>query len=264
MTGVHPVAAAGFGAGADVYERARPSYPAEAVEWLADRTGLGPGRTVVDVGAGTGKLTRLLPATGARVLAVEPVAEMRAKLIQAAPSVEAIDGTAEELPLADGSADVVVVATAFHWFDHERALPEIHRVLRPEGWLVLVWNMRDLDDPVQAAVEAILRTARNDVGSYPRGSWRAALERSPLFGPAEVRGFRFAQSFTANDLADRVASTSFVASMPSAERTVLLGKVRAVADGVPEPFPFPYLTEVQLIPRSSDRAENGRGTSIKG
>jgi SAM-dependent methyltransferase len=264
MTDVHPVAAAGFGAGADVYERARPSYPAEAVDWLAERTGLGPGRTVVDVGAGTGKLTRLLPATGARVIAVEPVPEMRAKLIEVISGVEALEGTAENLPLPDGTADVIVVAQAFHWFDHERALPELHRVLRPSGYLALVWNMRDLEDSVQAGVDALLRSVRKSVDGYPAGSWRESLERSLLFGQREERLFRFEQWFTAADLADRVASTSFVATMPAPEREELLARVRSLADGLPEPFPFPYQTEVQVIPRSSDRGGNERGTSVKG
>src|SRR2546421_8267168 len=128
---MHPVAAAGFASAADVYERARPSYPEEAVAWMAERTGLVAGRTVVDVGAGTGKLTRLLPATGARVIAIEPVAEMRAKL----DGIDALDGTAEDLPLSNGCADVVTVAQALHWFDLDRALPELHRVLRPDGYL---------------------------------------------------------------------------------------------------------------------------------
>jgi SAM-dependent methyltransferase len=198
------------------------------------------------------------------VIAVEPVPEMRGKLVEIIPGVEALDGTAENLPLADGTADVVVVATAFHWFDHARALPELHRVLRPGGYLVLVWNMRDLENSVQVGVEALLRSARKGVDGYPAGGWREALEQSVLFGPPEERRFRFEQWFTADDLADRVASTSFVAAMPSGERGELLSHVRALAAGLPEPFPFPYQTEVQVIPRSSDRAVNERGTSIKG
>ena len=243
--GVHPVAAAGFASAADVYERARPSYPAEAVDWLVERTSLGPGRTVADVGAGTGKLTRLLTRTGARVLAIEPVAEMRAKL----EGVEALDGTAEELPLADASVDVVTVAQAFHWFDHERALPELHRVLRPHGRLALFWNMRDLGDPVQRGVEELLAPLRGAVVSQRQGTWRAPLAASPLFGPPEERRFSFEQRFTAADLCDRVASTSFVAAMTADERDALLARVRRLVAGVGEPFPFPYVTEVQLVPR---------------
>ena len=190
---------------------------------------------------------------------------MREQLLVAVPGVEAVDGTAEELPFADDAADVVVVvAQAFHWFDHARALPEIHRVLRAGGYLVLFWNTCDLESELQAGVEALLKAARNGVEGYPAGVWRDALERSLLFGPVDERFFRFEQSFTIADLADRVASTSFVATMPAPEREVLLARVRALAEGLPEPFPFPYRTEVQVIPRSSDRGANERGTSIQG
>jgi SAM-dependent methyltransferase len=231
---------------------------------MVERTGLGPGLTVVDVGAGTGKLTRLLPGSGARVVAVEPLPEMRAKLVEVLPGVEAIDGTAEKLPLPDRSAEAVVVAQALHWFDLDRALPEIHRVLKPGGHLVLFWNMRDLGDPVQAGVEEILAPLRAGAVAQQEESWREPLARSPLFGPAEERRFRFEQSFTADDLCDRVASTSFVAAVPAPERDELLARVRALADGLSEPFPFPYSTEVHVIPRSSDRGGNGRGTSTQG
>jgi SAM-dependent methyltransferase len=257
---MHPVAAAGFASAADVYERARPSYPEEAVAWMAKRCELGEGKTVVDVGAGTGKLTRLLPSTGAHVIAIEPVAEMRAKLT----GVQAFDGTAEDIPLPDGSADVITVAQAFHWFDHERALPELHRVLKPGGYLALFWNSRDLEDPVQNGVEELLRPARGAVASQMGRKWRAPLERSPLFGPVEERNFRYEQQFTANDLCDRVSSTSFVAAMGAVEREELLVRVRALVYGLPEPFPFPYLTEVHVIPRSSDRDDFAGGTSIEG
>ena len=257
---IHPSAAVGFASAADVYERARPSYPQDAIDWLAAQTGLRPGRTVVDLGAGTGKLTRLLLPTGARVVAVEPIPEMRAHI----DGAEVLDGTAEAIPLPDASADVVTVAQAFHWFDHERALPEIHRVLRSNGSLVIVWNMRDLDDPVQRGVEDLLGPMRREVPGQILGAWREPLARSTLFGPATLGAFTYEQQFTTDDLCDRVASTSFVAALPAVDREELLVRVRALTYGVSEPFPFPYKTEVHVIPRSSDRDENERGTSIQG
>ena len=257
---IHPSAAVGFASAADVYERARPSYPQEAIDWLVAQTRLGPGRTVVDLGAGTGKLTRLLLPTGARVVAIEPIPEMRAHIADA----EVLHGTAEAIPLPDGSADVVTVAQAFHWFDHDRALPEIHRVLREGGSLVLVWNMRDLDDPLHRGVEDLLRAVRADVPGQQLGRWREPLARSALFGPATLAAFDHAQRFTTEDLCDRVASTSFVAALPPEARAELLMRVQALAHGVAEPFPYPYTTEVEVIPRSSDRDESQRGTSIKG
>jgi ubiquinone/menaquinone biosynthesis C-methylase UbiE len=241
---VHPVAAAGFSAAADVYERARPSYPREAVAWLAERLGLGAGRTVVDVGAGTGKLTRLLVPTGARVIAVEPVPEMLAKLVETVPGAEQMTGTAEALPLPADSADGITVAQAMHWFDHTRALPEFRRVLRDDGALALVWNSRDLDDPLQERLERLLADGRSRVPAQLENAWRAPLEASPLFGPLEERRFRFEQHFTAEQLCDRVSSTSFVAAMEPERRAQLLERVRELVRGLAEPFPFRYVTEV--------------------
>src|SRR5207248_291508 len=145
---VHP-AAAGFARAADVYERARPEYPPEAVAWLVERLDLGPGRVVVDVAAGTGKLTRLLVPSGAQVVAVEPLAEMREVLRGVVPEAEAREGTAEALPLPDDCADAVMVAAAFHWFRRDEALPELARVLRPGGRLAIVYNLRDPDSQLQ-------------------------------------------------------------------------------------------------------------------
>jgi SAM-dependent methyltransferase len=257
---IHPSAAIGFASAADLYERARPSYPQEAIDWLVAQTRLASGSTVVDLGAGTGKLTRLLLPSGARVVAVEPIAEMRAHI----QGAEVLDGTAEAMPLPDGSADVVTVAQAFHWFDHDRALPEIHRVLCEGGKLAIVWNMRDLDDPMQRGVEELLRPIRKEVPGQVLGAWRVPLHRSPLFGPATVGEFAYEQQFTTDDLCDRVASTSFVAALPRVDREELLVRVRALTYGVEEPFAFPYKTEVHVIPRSSDRDESERGTSIQG
>jgi SAM-dependent methyltransferase len=128
---------------ADLYERARPEYPKEAVAWVASTLGLGTESTIVDLGAGTGKLTRALLAVGARVIAVEPGDAMRAELERALPEVEAVRGAAENIPLANGSVECVAVGQAFHWFRHDEALPELHRVLRPGGGLALLWNSRD-------------------------------------------------------------------------------------------------------------------------
>jgi SAM-dependent methyltransferase len=240
---LHP-AAAGFARAADVYERARPEYPPEAVIWLADRLELRPGRVVVDVGAGTGKLTRLLVPTGARVVAVEPQEEMLAVLREAVPEAEALEGSAESLPLADGFADAVAAASAFHWFDASRALPEIARVLRPGGRLALVFNTRDPEDALQRELTELL------VPHGIRVSWMRdldpprTLEARGLFEPPEYTEFRHEQRFDADALVERVASISYVALLPDEERAELLAQVRELGERREAPFAFPYLTQI--------------------
>lgn len=245
MADIPHAAAAGFSAAAEVYERARPGYPKKAVAWLAERLGIGPNREVVDLAAGTGKLTRQLVQFGARLIAVEPLEAMRAQFERAVPGVEVLAGTAEAIPLRDGSVDAVTCAQAFHWFQPERALPEIRRVLRPGGGLGLIWNLRDKQDPLQVRIDEILEPYRR--GAYPGAEkrWQQALELSPLFGPLEQVTFAHRQEVTLPELLERVASTSFVAAMPEEERSVVLDAVRAAAAELPEEaIPVPYRTDV--------------------
>jgi len=245
MAGVHAAAARGFSRSADAYDRARPDYPPAAVAWLAERLGLRPGRTVVDLAAGTGKLTRPLAATGAEVVAIEPVAEMRARIGDAA--ARALDGTAEAIPLRDASADAVTVAQAFHWFDGPAALAEIHRVLRPGGALALVWNRRPLEDPVHAAIERIIAPHRGDAPAHRSGAWRAAFDATTLFGPLEERTFTHSRPHDADALADRVGSTSFVAALDDGPQADVIAAVRALA--AEGPVELPYVCEVLMCDR---------------
>ena len=245
MAGVHDAAARGFSRSADAYDRARPDYPPAAVAWLAERLGLRPGRTVVDLAAGTGKLTRPLAATGAEVVAIEPVAEMRARIGDAA--ARSLDGTAEAVPLPDASADAVMVAQAFHWFDGPAALAEIHRVLRPGGALALVWNRRPLENPVHAAIERIIAPYRGDAPAHRSGAWRAAFDATTLFGPLEERTFAHSRPHDADALADRVGSTSFVAALDDGPHAEVIAAVRALAaEGAVD---VPYVCEVLVCDR---------------
>jgi SAM-dependent methyltransferase len=217
---------AGYARSAAAYERGRPGYPPAAVDFLAARLRLRPGRTVVDLAAGTGKLTRPLLATGAEVVAVEPVPEMRTALPAGA---RAVDGTAEEMPLSTGSADAVAVAQAFHWFDGDAALAEIHRVLRPGCALALVWNRRRMDDPVNQAIEELLAPWRGHTSALHAGDWHRAFEDTELFGPLGECVFPNDQSLNADGLADRIASVNFVAALDEKERTKVVGAARALA-----------------------------------
>jgi SAM-dependent methyltransferase len=246
---VHETARRGFAGAADVYEQSRPGYPPEAIEWLLEELELGPRMTVVDLAAGTGKLTRLLTPTGAAVIAVEPVDQMRAALERTASDADARGGTAERTGLAGASADAVTVAQAFHWFDGPAALAEIHRILRPAGRLALVWNVRDLDHPIQRAVEDLFAPYRGDTPSHRSGRWRRALNETELFRLAAHSDFPNVQHLDAEALVRRVASTSFIANLPATERNRVLDEARRIATGQPEPFAFPYTTEIEIFRR---------------
>jgi ubiquinone/menaquinone biosynthesis C-methylase UbiE len=246
---VHDTARRGFAGAAEPYEEGRPTYPDEALRWLVTELRLGPGRTVVDLAAGTGKLTRLLTPTGATVIAVEPVDEMRDALGRTTPEAEPRPGTAERTELPDSSADAVTVAQAFHWFDGPAALAEIHRILKPGGKLVVIYNVRDLDDPVQHAVDDLLAPYRGDTPSHRSGHWRTALNETELFKPAAGREFPNVQTIDADDLVSRVASTSFIAELPDHERRRVLDRAREIGADRPDRFSLPYTTEIELFDR---------------
>jgi SAM-dependent methyltransferase len=230
---------------AGAYERGRPGYPEEAVRWLA---GDDP-RDVVDLGAGTGKLTRALVALGHRVTAIEPLPEMLELLPASAPGTFAILGNAEVIPLPDAHADVVTCAQSFHWFEHALALPEIARVLRPGGRLALVWNTRDEGDPWVARLSAAIGSesiGENDV--------EEPIAASGLFGPIETAEFRFDQSLDRETLLELVLSRSYCAKLPPAERAPILEEVGALFDEVagPDGIRLPYVTECFRATRKGD------------
>jgi MOSC domain-containing protein YiiM/SAM-dependent methyltransferase len=223
---IHESAARGFSAAADAYERGRPGYSPEAVGTLVRELRIGPEARVLDLAAGTGKLTRQLVETGAEIVAVEPIAEMRAKLVQAVPGAEALEGTAERIPLPNHSVDAVVVGQAFHWFDGVRALSEIHRVLKPSGGLGLVWQSRDARRPWVKRLNEIIDGAASGQPRFKDEMWRAAFDVTALFEPIETALFWYVQRADVETIVDRVASISYVAATPDDRRTKVLDAVR--------------------------------------
>ena len=236
---VHPDAAQGFEASAADYERARPGYPHEGVDVL----GLPPGARVCDLAAGTGKLTRLLVGRGYAVVAVEPVAGMRAQLAEVLPDVEVLDGTAEAIPLPDGTLDAVTVAQAFHWFRVDEALAEIARVLRPDGTLALVFNRRDESVEWVRRMSEVTDWKDDTVTGYHRTDWGDVLRAG---GYRDVRYHEVAceQPMTRELLAARVRSVSFIGAMDDARRQDHVDRVLALVADQPDEFPLPYTTMV--------------------
>jgi SAM-dependent methyltransferase len=245
-------AALGFDANAGAYEASRPSYPAEAVAHIVGHGGIGPGTRVLDLAAGTGKLTRLLVPTGAEVVAVEPVAGMRDRLTALLPGIEVHDGAAEALPLADGSVDAVTVAQAFHWFDAPVALAELRRVLRPGGHLFLVWNVRDRDvDWVRAFGDLLVDgpDAERPYDSYYEVDYAAVVARDGGFAPVQRWDHAWDQPSDPDLLVSRAESVSVVGTLPPVDKARVLDRVRNLAATHPDlagrdRFPFPYVTRV--------------------
>ena len=253
---VHPLAARGFGAAADAYERGRPDYPAEAVASIVDLLDLRPGRVLLELGAGTGKLTRQLVPSGVRILALEPVASMRAVLAAVVPDAKPLDGTAESIPLPGQSVDAVVVAQAFHWFDTIRALSEIHRVLRPGGRVALTWNMRDESVPWVRRLGECVEGATGGEAPNSQHGWRERVDRCGLFEPLETTTFRHVQRLTVDGVLDRVVSISTVAAAAPSVRDGLVAEIRTLLATDPDTagrteFDLPYDTDVHWTARRS-------------
>jgi GrpB-like predicted nucleotidyltransferase (UPF0157 family)/SAM-dependent methyltransferase len=251
---IHRAAESGFGAAAGEYQGARPSYPGEAIAYLVDQLGLGPGLRLVDIGAGTGKLTALLGPSGASVVAVEPVEAMRAALRSGLPGVDVEDGTAEELPVPTASAGAVVAGQAFHWFDAWMALSEIHRVLADGGRVGLVWNVRDESVDWMARWTQMLEPF---VAGSPRerqGRWRDAVVRTALFTDLEMRAFENPHAVARETVVGRMASISFVSALDDERRAALLDDFRGLLATHPQTrdrdeIVVPYRTEVHTFRR---------------
>jgi len=232
---VHEVAQQGFGTEAETYERSRPSYPPEAVAWLVDALRITPDATVIDLAAGTGKLTRLLTPTGADVIAVEPVAGMRDALRAVLPEVPVVGGSAEAIPIARGTLDALTVAQAFHWFDAEAAFAEFARVLRPGGRVGIIWNARDRSVDWVDLLWSIMDGVEKRAPWRDHEQWRdAALGDRPGFGPMHDATFRHAQSLTPELVVDRFRGVSHVAVLSEEHRDAVLAEVRAVLTTHPD------------------------------
>jgi ubiquinone/menaquinone biosynthesis C-methylase UbiE len=226
---IDPLATA-FAGVAELYDRARLPTEPEPIEWALDAVGAGPTSTVLDLAAGTGKLSVVLAPRVGRLIAVEPLAEMRAVLHGHLPDVEALDGTAEAIPLPDAAVDAVFVGSAFHWFDGPAALREIHRVLRPDGGLAIVypharWRHEPWSEELSARLDASPHTGIRPATTPASGRWRRAFDDTRLFGPLESATFPSAPEMTVAQFQLLVASWSRVAALPDEERAALLGDI---------------------------------------
>lgn len=251
---VHPTAARGFHG--DIYERGRPGYPEDAVDALLRGVGAGVRAIVVDLGAGTGKLTRALAGYGVRPVAIDPIPDMLAALRRTSPHIAVAGGAAERLPVASERIAALLCAQSFHWFRTEEALAEIHRVLVPGGGLGLIWNRRDVRVGWVARLwDGIVEPRRGDTPGHETVAWRDVVESSPLFGPVTEQTFETTQSCDVDSLLARIDSTSFINTMEADEKAALFERIRDFCRTDPglagrEVFDLPYRTFVYTCRRS--------------
>jgi SAM-dependent methyltransferase len=234
-----------FETAAAEYERHRPAYPVEALRWAAEQLGLHEGARVLDVGAGTGKLSRGLVSVGFEVVAVEPGAPMLAELRKAVSDVETLEGSAESIPLPDASVDAAFSGQAFHWFDRELAVPELHRVVRPDGGLAILWNWWDERDQLQRELGELIGYAGREPyvqEELPGAPWFEELGRTIVESTYES---------SPDALVGLLATTSRFLTMPPAAGEKWLRDVRERASRYGERFPLPQLTYAFAFARLS-------------
>lgn len=243
---LHPLAAH-FAEVAGEYERGRPEYAPAVVGALCAELGLAPGSPVLDLGAGTGKLTRALLAAGLDVIAVEPQDSLREPLAASIGSERVLAGFAEQIPLRDGSVLAVTVADAFHWFDRQRALAEIRRVLRPGGGLAILTTVRDATGASWAAeVGAVMERLRPEHPHFDSAPWQELVRGAGGWSePREIR-VTGVQAASAERFLDYLASVSWIAALPTAERSATLTEIETIIGAGETPAEMPVHVTIGL------------------
>ncbi|WP_263260320.1 class I SAM-dependent methyltransferase [Pseudomonas sp. RIT-PI-S] len=250
---MHQAAELGFSIEAATYTTGRPDYPEALKAWLATVLDIGRASTVIDLGAGTGKLTRLIDPA-AQVTAVEPVAAMRAEFAKQLPGIRVLEGKAEAIPFDSSAADALVCGQAFHWFANDAALREIHRVLKPQGRLGLVWNVRDEAVEWVAEITQIITPYEGDAPRLHTGQWQQPFDNG-LFSEPELSCFAYSHVGSPQAvIVDRFLSVSFIAALPTDEKCIVAERLRELISDHPalrgrEVVAFPYQTQAYAFQR---------------
>jgi ubiquinone/menaquinone biosynthesis C-methylase UbiE len=247
---IHPAAAHGFSQGAALYQQVRPDYPATLVPWLKQQLPDRPELKLLDLGTGTGKFLPTLLQLSSDILAVDPVAEMLQQLTTQFPNIQSVQGSSTQLPCANQQIDAIFCAQSFHWFAQDESLKELHRVLKPQGDLFLIWNQRDIRvNWVNALAESLLAYEGN-TPRYHSGQWQQVMNASPLFENVATHQITYLHEGRVEDVVSRrLLSTSFIASMPAQQQQQLKHTFEEIVQRhtgltAQNHIAFPYVTHV--------------------
>ncbi|WP_180112298.1 class I SAM-dependent methyltransferase [Acinetobacter sp. YH12131] len=253
---LHPAAQQGFGSGASLYQQVRPSYPQEVDTFLQDQLKVLPNSHIVDLGSGTGKFLPHLLKLTTQLTAVEPIASMLTELRQLYPQVATVQARSEQLPLPAQCADLVSCAQSFHWFANLQSLKEIHRILKPQAHLLLIWNQRDISvNWVNALAEMIL-PFEGDTPRFHNQDWRQVFADTDLFQLCHEQQFHHTHVGTVEQVVSkRLLSTSFIAAMPAAQQQQLKTQFEQLVleyTGLyaQDTIEFPYCTHVFIYQKN--------------
>ncbi|CAM4226502.1 class I SAM-dependent methyltransferase [Acinetobacter pragensis] len=256
---LHPAAEKGFGAAAALYQQVRPDYPAEISIWLQQQLNLGPQDALLDLGAGTGKFLPYLKPISACITAVEPVPAMLQQLRQAHPDINTVQAFSSQIPVPDHSIRAVFCAQSFHWFADRATLAEIQRILQPHGYLVLIWNQRDINTDWVKALADILLPLEGSTPRYHSGLWQKAFEQQPWFTLHQETAFRQLHRGTVEQVVSkRLLSTSFIAAMPEAQQQALKLQFEQTVfeltgKQAQDEIEFPYTTHVYVFQKTAEK-----------
>lgn len=250
---IHPSAKQGFSASAELYQSVRPNYPEQIVAYLQSRLHLNAQAHVLDLGTGTGKFLPYLKKLSHHITAVDPVAEMLAQLNLVHTEIQSVQGTSDAIAVADHSIDAIFCAQSFHWFANIESLNEIDRVLKPHGFLVLIWNQRDISVDWVNALANEISPVEGNTPRYHSGLWRKAFDEQNKFKLSDETVIPFKHSGTVeNVVSKRLLSTSFIAAMPVPQQQKLKQQFEAIIQAYTDKMPqdwidFPYQTHVYIF-----------------
>ncbi|ANF80926.1 SAM-dependent methyltransferase [Acinetobacter sp. NCu2D-2] len=250
---IHPSAKQGFSAAATLYQQVRPHYPAQIHEILKSHLQLNQNAQLVDLGTGTGKFLPYLKALSSHILAIDPVAEMLSELKQAHPDIQTLQASSDELPLLDDSIDAVFCAQSFHWFANRDSLQEIHRILKKDGALVLIWNQRDVSIDWVKALADVITPYEDGTPRFHRGDWAKVFEQQDLFELCFETTLPFVhQGLVEQVVSKRLLSTSFIAAMPKEQQQQLKHQfeqivVKYLGKQPTDHIEFPYRTHLYIF-----------------